>query len=68
MGGMISLKLASKHADRVSGLLLVAPAVNRLKSKFAQWREEVAKEDGHGDRLKRLDAGEVVVFEVKNAR
>ncbi len=59
MGGMIALKMALRHPDRISGLLLIAPAVNTLRRKFDQWREELFDDEAN----RRLDRGEVHVFD-----
>ena len=57
---MISLHLALNDLrDRVSGLLLVAPAVNLLGDKFEAWKRELLDE-GQRERLAR---GEAVVVD-----
>ena len=57
LGGLISIKLALKHPDRVSALFLFCPAVG-MTSKIRQtWQETLGKES-----LEEVDSGEVFWF------
>ena len=59
MGGWIGLWLASQKqlADKISGLVLVAPAVNFLRPHYQQVYSNLPSQDQH-----RLDRGEVKYF------